>query len=222
MLEEDEFEAFKYHGASSSRLLSSSARAPGAAAQRGQNSNDLLASIRAKFSEHRVRAGDVIHECREIDHNEDFIVHSHNLYGIIEKLFPRNTFTKVELAALSSALEPHGMKGFVEYSKLKDVLAGSRDKGSERCFEGEEKWMDDESVGPKEGTNKAGFGRGSLGDWLMHAGCPAERANFQDLISCLEMYERYSGMRISQSPDGEFLIPVGPGLKATLRFTTTK
>jgi hypothetical protein len=113
------------------------------------------------------------------------------------------------------------MKGFVEYKRLKDVITGSRGgRSSESQFEGEEKWMDDEMG--VDAKDAAGFGRGSLGDWLMHAGCPAERANFQDLISCLEMYERYSGMRISQSPDGELSIPVGPGLKATMRFTTTK
>lgn len=221
MLEDDDFETFTRRGASLGRP---GATSTSSAASRGGSPAALLASVRDKFTEHRVRPGDIVHECREVDHNEDFVVHSHNLFVVMDKLFPRNTFTKAELAALASSLEPHGMKGFVEYKRLKDILSSSQGASSSdnRRYGGEEKWMDDDPAPTAAVAGAASFGRGSLGDWLMHAGCPAERANFQDLMSCLEMYERYSGMRISQSPDGEFVVPVGPGLKATLRFTTTK
>lgn len=62
--------------------------------------------------------------------------------------------------------------------------------------------------------------RGSIGEWLRKRGQGAETSNFKTFVHALERYERDSGMRIEDVPNG-FVVPLGPDLKVHLEFRTT-
>lgn len=59
---------------------------------------------------------------------------------------------------------------------------------------------------------------GSVGEWLKKSACPAEIKNFKLFVSCLEKFERDSGMKISLKEDGGFLVPLGPDMRANISF----
>jgi len=61
--------------------------------------------------------------------------------------------------------------------------------------------------------------RDSIGEWLRKRGPCSETANFKTFVHALERYERDSGMRIENVPNG-FLVPLGPDLKVHLEFRT--
>ena len=62
--------------------------------------------------------------------------------------------------------------------------------------------------------------RDTLGDFLRKLGPSVEAANFKTFIHALEKYERDSGMRIEDSPNG-FVVPLGPDLSVNIEFRTT-
>ena len=59
--------------------------------------------------------------------------------------------------------------------------------------------------------------RESLGDFLRKLGPSMEATNFKTFIHALEKYERDSGMRIEDSPNG-FVVPLGPDLSVNIEF----
>ena len=105
-------------------------------------------------------------------------------------------------------------KGNIQYLQLDSLLGAHHTTRTET----EERWLDDEQLVADE---KWACQRGSVGEWLLTAGCPAEKENFKVLISCLEQYERETGIRISPHGSG-FVIPLGPELRASLGFTLPK
>ena len=63
--------------------------------------------------------------------------------------------------------------------------------------------------------------RNSIGEWLRMRGPSAETRNFRAFVLALEKYERESGVRVEDTPNG-FMVPLGPDLKVHLEFRTTK
>jgi len=62
--------------------------------------------------------------------------------------------------------------------------------------------------------------RDSIGEWLRRRGsCSSETANFRTFVHALERYERDSGLRVENVPNG-FMVPLGPDLKVHLEFRT--
>lgn len=59
--------------------------------------------------------------------------------------------------------------------------------------------------------------KGSVGEFLKNAACPSEISNFHIFISCIEDYERRSGMKCV-SKDGGIIVPIGPDLKASVSY----
>jgi hypothetical protein len=106
-------------------------------------------------------------------------------------------------------------RGNVEYHRLLNLL--DSDVYHPNDTDVKEKWMDegaDNLSRPRTNLTKAG----SVGEFLQSVACPSEIKNFKRLISALETFERESGMKISSNADGDFLIPLGPDLKASLKF----
>lgn len=80
----------------------------------------------------------------------------------------------------------------------------------------EETW-----INPKEMLGPIGIKReissGSVGEYLLKDASPVEVKNFRRLIFCLEEFERLSGIRCVETPDG-FIVPFGPELRASISF----
>ena len=180
-----------------------------------------LKSVREKLRQHHVKVETVMEKCKLFDVNGDNIVHADDLIDVLFDLVPRNVFNKRELHHLVAALTHDSRKGNIAYLKLEEVLEGSAPPSQRtgcRGVETEEKWLDDDNL---VADQQWAVQRGSVGEWLVSAGCPAERQNFRSLIDCLEVFERETGMRIEQTAGG-FTIPLGPNLRASLEFSMSK
>jgi hypothetical protein len=195
-----------------------------ASAITGDNAKVYLKSIRDKLIQNKVKIETVIERCRLFDENGDNVIHADDLIDALFDLVPRHTFNKRELQHLVIATTHGARKGHVAYLKLPEVLNNTeknnnnsnRVRTSRRDRDDlEERWLDDQELVPEE---RWATQRGSVGEWLLTAGCASERSNFKDLVSCLEVFERESGMRIEQTEQG-FIIPLGPNLRATLNFS---
>jgi hypothetical protein len=180
-----------------------------------------LNSVRDKLRLHHVKVETVMEKCKMFDRNGDNIIHADDLIDVLFDLVPRNVFNKRELHHLVSALTHDSRKGNIAYLRIEDVLEGvvaSSQRGGGRRQEMEEKWLDEETLVQDQ---QWAVQRGTVGEWLVTAGCPAERHNFRCLIDCLETFERETGMKIGQK-DGGFTIPLGPNLRAALEFSMAK
>jgi hypothetical protein len=186
---------------------------PGALAHRPDDSTVYIGSVRQKLRDNHVKVETIIEKCRAIDANGDNIIHADDLVDVLFDLVPRNTFSKRELYYLIAALTHEKRKGNIQYLKLDEVIEGPP-KPRTRNDDREERWLDENTV---TGDERWAMQRGTVGEWLLTAGCTAERQNFRTLISCLEQYERESGLKISEQGNG-FVIPLGPDLKASLNF----
>jgi hypothetical protein len=109
-------------------------------------------------------------------------------------------------------IHPHdtAQKGQVDYRKLLEIFSDALDNSP---VNDNEHWDDERDERVPGWACK----RGSVGEWLNKAACPAEIANFKRLIACLEEYERISGMKCIHKQDG-LVIPMGPDLKASVSF----
>jgi hypothetical protein len=181
-----------------------------------------LMSVRDKLRQHKVKPETIMEKCKIFDVNGDNIVHADDLIDVLFDLLPRNVLSKRELHHLVAALTHDSRKGNIAYLRIDEVLEGSASRGQPRSRgrapEMEERWLDDSNLVRDE---QWAVQRGSVGEWLVSAGCPAERQNFRCLIDCLENFERETGMRIEQSASG-FVIPLGPNLRAQLDFQMSK
>lgn len=178
-----------------------------------------IKSVRDKLRQHGIKVGTVVEKCKLFDGNGDNIVHADDLIDVLFDLAPRNVFTKRELHHLVAALTHESRKGNIAYLRLEDVLEGPVDKArAGRRQVTEERWLDDETLAHDQ---QWAVQKGSIGEWLVSAGCPSERQNFRCLIDCLEIFERETGMRIEQR-EGGFNIPLGPNLRASIEFSMDK
>jgi len=87
-----------------------------------------------------------------------------------------------------------------------------------------ERWYDDDDNNNHDHHNKYSkaeqkwaIQKGSVGEFLKNAACPSEISNFHIFISCIEDYERRSGMKCI-SKDGGIIVPIGPDLKASVSY----
>lgn len=102
--------------------------------------------------------------------------------------------------------------GLINYRKFLDLFSDSMSKSREASTREQWDFEDDEDSTPRWATKK-----GSVGEWLKKAACPAEVENFRKFIACLEEFERSSGMKCVQKENG-FVVPMGPDLKASISF----
>lgn len=130
--------------------------------------------------------------------------------------------------------------GQINYRKLYDVLGATNEYTHKSTRHVDvEHWIDDVPAS-KNPSEKWATMPGSVGEWLFKAACPSEIANFKRFISCLERFERESGMKIQLTPGGlilniafsftliyyniiiynigNFKVPLGPDLQASIKF----
>ena len=113
----------------------------------------------------------------------------------------------------SLVLPSSKLRNSVEYKKMTGLLSATRE--STVPAENWNGWND----GGDEFTEKTTRPkRGTIGDFLEHASCPAEQKNYKKLVSLLDNYEKESGMRIELSKNG-FIIPLGPNMEATMQIS---
>jgi hypothetical protein len=143
------------------------------------------------------------------------VIHINDLKEIINNLLDkRDIMSEREMNFLLTRLSSkHIPKKSIMYIKLFDIFDSTQNKALP--VEKIERWNDEEELE----TEKWAFARGSLGEWLKRAACPSEIKNFKRLIAHLEDFERSSGMNCSPTEDG-FIVPLGPDLKASVRFFT--
>ena len=163
-----------------------------------------LRSIADKLFRKHIKLARVVSKCEMIDRNEDGYIHIDDLEDIFGEMMGNGYITQREMRHLSDALEVT-TSGKFEYRKIFDALdipIPSRDT--------DEQWFDEE-------PRKSKAIRGSVGEWLESAACPAEAKNFRTFINCLEEYERISGMKCHPTSEG-FTVPLGPDLRAKISF----
>ena len=174
-------------------------------------SREYIGSFFKKLRQHRVKIETVLNNCELLDSNGDGIIHADDLIDTVDDLLPRKSISRREYHYLIEALGGgKGTQHNIRYMKLDDMYERFK-KGDQH--EEKETWFEDpyedEFSGPK----------GSIGDFLNRAACPAEIQNYKTLIACLERFERETGMRISTNDEG-FRVPLGPDLQAHIAFTT--
>lgn len=201
---------------------------------------DVLQSIRKKLRTAGVRVETIIKRCQTQDRNEDNVIHVDDLEAVLRGLLvidPRrddNMPTKRELRQLFSMMSNSHGRGEVEYPRLLQLLEPAATRRGDGP--GAEHWRDEESGGRGRGRGAGGreksvsirqsdpdywaTSRGSVGEWLANAACPAEIKNFKRFITCMEKFERDSGVKIGQLDGGDFVIPLGPDFKVTMTFST--
>ena len=210
---------------------------------------EAIVSIRKKLRAAGVRVETIVKRCQTQNRNEDNLIHVDDLEAVLRGLLvidPRrddNMPSKRELRQLFSMMSNSKGRGEVEYPRLLQLLepAAMRQQSGRGDGPGAERWRDEESGG---GSSSGGRGRGrgaggreksvsirksdpdywattrgSVGEWLANAACPAEIKNFKRFIACMEKFERDSGVKIDQLGGGDFVIPLGPDLKVTMAFS---
>ena len=183
-------------------------------AQKGRCQNvseEYIHSIFDKLRQHQIKIETVLSNCEALDSNRDGIIHADDFIDVISDLLPRKTISRREYHYLIEALgKSPGSHHNIRYMKLENLYDTHRRHESQEV---REQWhedaYDEEFNGPK----------GSIGDFLNKAACPAEVQNYKTLLACLERFERETGLRISTSEEG-FRIPLGPDLKASITFNT--
>jgi hypothetical protein len=171
-----------------------------------------LTSIRKKFRTAGVKVSGIVSKCQKIDRNHDYSVHIDDLEDIIQDSLKDNGLTRRELNILFGLITHDKRRGKVEYERLFEILEGKSvdNKDEDRP----ERWFE-------PGSERSTMKRGSIGEYLESAACPAEVDNFKKFIACLEMYERSSGMRIKHAEDG-FVVPLGPDISVNVQFVMPK
>ena len=113
----------------------------------------------------------------------------------------------------SLALPSSKMRNSVEYKKMTDLLSASRETTANR-----EHWHERDEGGREMMMQKSATTRGTIGDFLTNASCPAEQRNYKRLMDLLDKYERESGMKIELTKNG-FVIPLGPDMEASMQIS---
>lgn len=177
-----------------------------------------LRGLAGKIKRKNVKISTIVSKCEAVDLNEDGIIHIADLEDVLMEIFGPEAISRREMAHLSRLLQSEGQsEGFIDYHRLYDVLEQQQPSKREDAVRDEQKetWYDPaEILNRREGIRK----RGSVGEWLQTASCPAEAANFRLFIRMLEDFERESGMKC-QPTDSGFIVPLGPDLRASVSFS---
>jgi hypothetical protein len=181
-------------------------------------------SLAKKLHDKRIKVTVVLQRLSELDGNHDGLVHISDLEEVLIDFLGIEGISRREMEQLARLLanDLYRDRGIVEYGKLADLLNFANVDGDRPPIreqrERVEQWYDPAQFSLGHQTN---FERGSVGDWLRNAACPAEAKNFRRFIQCLEEYERISGLKCVPIDNG-FTIPFGPDLKANLSFCMNK
>jgi hypothetical protein len=178
--------------------------------ERKSSDVDIVKVIGRKLSAKNVKAATVLAYCENLDKNEDNYIHQNDLLEILEHVLGSGSVSLREVRLLSKHLQPTEQGG-INYRKFLTLFVDSLSVTKERAQI--ERWADDEAVHFPKWASK----RGSVGEWLKDAACPAEVENFRKFIACLEEFERCSGMKCVHKEDG-FVVPLGPNLKTSISF----
>ena len=181
------------------------------------------ASIRQlllNLQDKRVKPSVLLARLAAMDYNKDGRLHVNDLEEVlVEYLGPEN-ISRRQIVQLARCLLPRNATdvSIIDYTKLGTLLqAGKQEMDKQREYiqqqEEAELWNDRDYIPNLRADHK----RGSLGDWLQNAACPAEIKNFRRFIQVLEEYERISGMKCVPQENG-FTVPLGPELKANISF----
>jgi hypothetical protein len=184
---------------------------------------DVVASIRRKLLNARVKVAAIVEKCHVKDRNRDGVVAFDDLDDAFQELTGATEFrvSRRELLKLAHVVMDGRFDGTtIQYERLVDVLDPSRRRDARG-----ERWLDE------DGAGSGGFGGdadtrwatrpGSVGEWLKNAACPAEIKNFKTLVGCLERFERETGMKVAMQENGGFEVPLGPNLRAGISFFMT-
>ena len=172
---------------------------------------DTASSIKQKLRSSGVKVARVVAMAEDIDRNGDGLIRKDDLEEIFRSLLSDNMLTRRELQFLFSSMNSDSRSGRVSYMDLYDILESRKKKADDEKVE---RWFDE----PENKRNER-LSSGSVGEFLVNQACPTEIRNFKLLISCLEKYERESGMKISiKKHDEGFTVPLGPDLRASLVF----
>ena len=143
-----------------------------------------LKNLSNKLRESGVKPATIIHKCEKLDSRNLDTLHIDDVEQVLnEALGRRNSMTQREIHHLTSALHhPSQARGIVRYKDMFDLLdrqeSAYRESANRRVFYHTDR--------EQYRTSR----RGSLGDYLANAACPAEIKNFKKFISCLEEFER--------------------------------
>lgn len=170
----------------------------------------VIAEIRRKLKSKGVKVATIIERCRQLDRNNDDIVHVDDLEDVIQQCLGEHKLTTREIHRLFSSLSFDKKRGNVEYLKLSSILEPMKTPSKASA---EEKWHDS----PDDEPDSRDIKSGSVGEFLQRGACPAEIKNFKRLIAALERFERDSGMKLAPTDDG-FVVPLGPDLRASIKF----
>jgi hypothetical protein len=177
-------------------------------------SRAVVANLGKKLAQRGVRVASLVSRCEEADRNNDNLIHENDLYKILMELLGRGAFSQREMHHVSNVLESRYTDGQVDYRRLYEVFNTDGDEGG--AGGSRENWHDENGAAGRGGRGNA-LGKGSVGEWLQTAACPAEVKNFKRFIACMEEYERISGMKCINTEDG-FTVPLGPDLKTSVKF----
>lgn len=178
--------------------------------------NKVLLNICGKIARNNIKIASLILRCEGRDKNNDGNIHIRDLKEILNSLLPaKDSLTEREIMFLNAAFVEYGgsTKNGIQYIKLFDVLDESK-YGNEKYPS--EHWFDEEEADSDRWATQ----KGTLGEWLQKAACPAEIVNFKKFLARLEDYERSSGINCKKTNDG-FIVPLGPDLKASIHFFTS-
>lgn len=183
-----------------------------------------LRGLAKKLREKRVKINVVVARLAAMDRNQDGLIHISDLEEVLIEYLGVDGISRREVEHLGRLLSNENFKGrgIIEYRKIVDIL-----KIEDNEYEitaninmedtKGEIWYDPTDLGGR----RVNFDRGSVGDWLQNAACPAEVKNFRRFIQCLEEYERLSGLKCVPIENG-FTVPFGPDLKAGISFYMNK
>ncbi len=175
---------------------------------------DIVGILGRKLREKRVKVATIVSYCENVDRNGDYLIHADDLQSILNHTLGKGAVTQREMVHLVKVISPSRPTepGLVNYRKFLDIFSDSLSRS--KAEEPAERWDygDEDRSDPKWASKK-----GSVGEWLKKAACPAEVDNFRKFIACLEEFERCSGMKCIQKENG-FVVPLGPDLKASVSF----
>ena len=189
-----------------------------------------LRSVRSKLESSRIRTDSLIHKCEKVDKNGDDLIHADDLEDVLYEVLGPKTLNRREINALTNSLEvPGTSRRSVEYKRLADLIDGRTSSDINNVRNSSENynfrqsqtdnWREDtmDNTNANTTSNRSRNRQGSIGEWLQTASCPAERKNFRKFIDAMERFERETGMKINNQPDG-FTVPLGPDLRCQIKF----
>ena len=208
--------------------------------------NDIIIkNLNSRLKLRNIKKSSIISYCEELDINNDGIIHINDLEIILNHFLKKqmnnndnndklnirekkqlykylhdNKKTKMKDNNKDNIDDHSYSNGSINYMKLlllfPDNTFNTVDENNhiERWYDND---ADDLHHKYSNAEQKWAIQKGSVGEFLKNAACPLEISNFHIFISCIEDYERRSGMKCV-SKDGGIIVPIGPDLKASVSY----